>query len=111
MVASCQFINNWRHIWISVKWAKKFKTEIGSKLPNALEVQIEERRQIEFVTLFQYLQDPQDISIKKGRAFLLASKRDIIKLPEKILSRIYPNSGMGTDCDYDKENIGDRGIN
>jgi hypothetical protein len=59
---------------------KNLKTKISSKLLNALEVRIQERRQVELVTLLLYLQNPQNISTKKCNVFPLASKLDIIKL-------------------------------
>jgi hypothetical protein len=57
---------------------KNLKTEISSKSLNALEVQIQERQQVEFVTLLLYLQNPQNISTKKYNVFPLVSKLDII---------------------------------
>jgi hypothetical protein len=78
---------------------KNLKTEISSKLLNALEVRIQETRKVELVTLFIYLQKPQNISTNKSNVFPLVSKLDIIKLSGKILSRIYPNSCMETDSD------------
>jgi hypothetical protein len=57
---------------------KNLKTEISSKSLNALEVQIQERRQVELVTLLIYLQNPQNMSTKKYNVFPLASKLDII---------------------------------
>jgi hypothetical protein len=69
------------------------------KLLNALEVRIQERRQVELVTFLIYLQNPQNSSTKKCNVFPLAWKLDIVKLSGKILSRIYPNSCMETDSD------------
>jgi hypothetical protein len=57
---------------------KNLKTEISSKLLNALEVRIQERRQVELVTLLLYLQNPQNISTKNCNVIPLASKLDII---------------------------------
>ena len=42
------------------------------KLLNALEVRIQERRQVELVTFFIYLQNPQNSSTKKCNVFPLA---------------------------------------
>ena len=51
---------------------KNLKTEISSKSLNALEVRIQERRQVELVTLLLYLQNPQNISTKNCNVFPLA---------------------------------------
>jgi hypothetical protein len=52
---------------------KNLKTEISSEILNALEVRIQERRQVELVTLLLYLQNPQTISTKKSNVFALAA--------------------------------------
>lgn len=78
------------------------KSEISSKLLNAIKRRVQERRDIALVTLLLYLQNPKNISSKNFTLFSLASKSEIIKLSEKILFRIYPNlqiqMDLGDEC-------------
>ena len=82
---------------------KNIKSIISLNLLKALEERIQERRQVELASLLLFLQNPENISdpAKKSSIVPLASKNDIIKLSEWLLSTIFQNSIINTASDQE----------
>ena len=83
---------------------KNIKSKISLNLLKALEERIQERRQVELASLLLFLQNPENISgpAKKSSILPLASKTDIIKLSERLLSTIFQNSIINTASDQEE---------
>ena len=62
------------------------------------------RRQVELASLLLFLQNPENISgpAKKFSILPLASKTDIMKLSERLLSTIFQNSIISTASDQEE---------